>query len=206
MANESVFLSDSEQRTLLHLAREAVRAALAGSSYELPPATENLLSRRGVFVTLHRHGELRGCLGRFEPEEISLMDLVATMAQESALHDTRFVPVSPDEIAEIDIEISVLTPMRRVCDPDEVEVGRHGIYIAGQSPTGGRRHGTLLPQVATEQGWDRLTFLESTCRKAGLPLDAWKHEETEVYVYEAQVFGEKSLGMWPPQKSGLAGT
>lgn len=197
MADESMFLTDSEQRTLLRVAREAARAAVTGSSFELPSAAESLLRPCGVFVTLHRHGELRGCLGRFEPEEVPLIQLVATMAEESALHDTRFVPVSSDEMPEIDIEISVLTPMRRIHRPEEVEVGRHGLFIVGKSPSGGRRHGTLLPQVATEQGWDRLAFLDSTCRKAGLSLDAWKREETELYVYEAQIFGEKSLGMWP---------
>ena len=199
MPDQSQFLTDSEQRTLLHVAREAVRSAVTGSTYELPAATENLGSRCGVFVTLHRHGQLRGCLGRFEPGEIPLIELVGTMAQETALHDTRFLPVSSEEIPELDIEISVLTPMRRVHSPDEVQVGRHGLFIVGKSPSGGRRHGTLLPQVATDQGWDRGAFLENTCRKAGLPLDAWHSAETELYVYEAHVFGEKSLGLWPPQ-------
>jgi hypothetical protein len=203
VGDQRVFLTESEQRTLLRLAREAVRAALTGSSYEIPPTTESLLSQCGVFVTLHRHGELRGCLGRFEPEETPLVELVAIMARESALHDVRFPPLSANEVPELDIEVSVLTPMRRIHSPDEVEVGRHGLFIVGTSPTTrGRRHGTLLPQVATEQSWDRLAFLENTCRKAGLPLDAWKRDDTEIYVYEAQVFGERSLGMWPPHESG----
>ncbi|MFH1743663.1 MAG: AmmeMemoRadiSam system protein A [bacterium] len=199
MSGQSQFLTESEQRTLLSLARNAVQAAVVGTSFDLPAATENLNQNCGVFVTLHRHGDLRGCLGRFEPDEIPLLELVATMAQEAALHDNRFAPISAKEIDELDIEISVLTPMLQIHNPEQVEVGRHGLFIVGKSPMGGRRHGTLLPQVASEQGWDRLAFLENTCRKAGLASDAWKDDETEIYVYEAEVFGEKELGMWPPK-------
>jgi len=200
VTSEGAYLSEAEQRTLLKVARDSVTAAVCHTTFEKPPPTENLTRKFGVFVTLHRYGDLRGCLGRFEANHTPLIDLVEIMARESALNDTRFRPVSPDEIDELDIEISVLTPMRRVNSPDEVEVGKHGLYIIGPSPMGGKRHGTLLPQVATEHGWDRTTFLEHTARKAGLSPDAWKDKETEIFVYEAQVFGEKDLGLWPPKK------
>ncbi len=201
VTEEEGFLNDTEKRTLLKVARSAVNTAVRGTPRNEPEPTENLRKEFGVFVTLHRYGDLRGCLGRFEADHTPLIDLVRIMAQESAMSDVRFRPVSSDELNELDIEISVLTPMRRVDSPEDVQVGKHGLYIVGSSPMGGKRHGTLLPQVPVEQGWDRVTFLEHTSRKAGLPPDAWKKPETELYVYEAQVFGEKELGLWSPEKT-----
>ncbi|HPO08933.1 MAG TPA: AmmeMemoRadiSam system protein A [bacterium] len=198
MSGESPFLTELEQRQLLSVARDAVQAAVSDTICEIVEPLGNLARKCGVFVSLHRDEELRGCLGRFEPDDIPLLELVAIMAREAALNDGRFLPVSPGEIPELDIEISVLTPMSRVLDLDEIQVGRHGLYIIGKSPFGSQRHGTLLPQVGAEQGWDRQTFLEQTCRKAGLSIHAWKSPDTEIYTYEAEVFGEKALGLWPP--------
>jgi len=200
MSEESSFLTESEQRQLLSVARDAVRAAVSGAICEIAEPLGNVARKCGVFVTLHRQEELRGCLGRFEPDDIPLLELVAIMAREAALNDSRFLPVSSDEIPELDIEISVLTPMHRVRNIEEIQVGRHGLYIVGKSPFEAQRHGTLLPQVGAGQGWDRQTFLEQTCRKAGLSRNAWKNPETEIYTYEAQVFGEKDLGIWPPRR------
>ena len=139
----------------------------------------------GAFVSLHKQGGLRGCIGTF----IGLRPLVNTvqeMAISASLNDPRFPPVSEDELKEIDIEISVLSPLREIKDLSEIEVGRHGIYI-----TRGYLSGVLLPQVATEYAWDRDTFLQHTCQKAGLPPDAWKQEGTKIEIFSAQVFGEK---------------
>ncbi len=105
------------------------------------------------------------------------------MAIAAALHDTRFMPVTADELPYIDLEISVLTPFQEISSPEEITVGIHGLLISK-----GNRSGLLLPQVASERGWDRITFLEETCRKAGLPKDAWKEEDTRIYVFSADVF------------------
>ncbi len=138
---------------------------------------------RGAFVTIHRRGELRGCLGRIEAD-LPLAGVVAELAASVSDSDPRFEPVDPLELAEIDIEISVLTPMIEVSSIEEIEVGRHGLLIEQ-----GLCHGLLLPQVATEHGWDRETFLGHACQKAGLPFDAWRNG-ARVLVFEAQIFGE----------------
>jgi len=104
----------------------------------------------------------------------------------ASLNDPRFPPLTEEELRDIDIEISVLSPLKEIQDVSEIEVGRHGIYI-----TRGYQSGVLLPQVATEYGWDRETFLQHTCQKAGLPPDAWKQEGTKIEIFDAQVFGEK---------------
>jgi AmmeMemoRadiSam system protein A len=140
----------------------------------------------GAFVTIHRRGDLRGCLGRLDvqaPLSVTVAELAAVVSDS----DPRFEPVQPSELEELDLEISVLTPERRVASVDEIEVGRHGLFVEQ-----GRRRGLLLPQVATEHGFDRRTFLEQTCLKAGLPRDAWQRGAT-VLVFEAQVFGEKDV-------------
>jgi AmmeMemoRadiSam system protein A len=139
----------------------------------------------GAFVSLHKRGKLRGCIGRFEAEG-PLFETVDTMARAASINDFRFSRVTPDEVNDIDIEISVLSPLRRIDDVSEIEVGRHGLYIIR-----GSSRGTLLPQVASERGWDTDMFLEQTCVKAGLDRDAWKDEGTEIYTYEALVFGEE---------------
>ncbi len=179
-------LSPEARRELLAIARESVRQGLRGRRYVPDPPTRPELARpAGAFVTLHEAGALRGCIGTFQADR-PLYRNVAEMARAAAFEDPRFPPLRPEEFGRIDLEISVLSPMRRA-RPEEVEVGRHGVYIVH-----GLHRGVLLPQVAVEQGWDRETFLDHTCLKAGLPPGAWRHG-AEVYVFEAEVFGEKEL-------------
>jgi AmmeMemoRadiSam system protein A len=139
----------------------------------------------GAFVSVHHRGELRGCIGQIEARQ-PLAAAVAQCAVSAATRDPRFRPITIRELQEdTEIEISVLTPMQRVGSPEEIEVGRDGLLIE-QGP----RTGLLLPQVATEWGWDRDTFLAQTCRKAGLPLDAWQHGAV-IYKFQAEVFSER---------------
>jgi AmmeMemoRadiSam system protein A len=141
------------------------------------------LAPRGVFVTLKKRGELRGCIGYIEPVA-PLAQAVIETAIYAATRDPRFPPVNAEEARDLEYEISVLTPLKEISDPDLVQVGRHGIVIS----RGGQK-GVLLPQVPVENGWDRNTFLEEGCLKAGLPADAWK-KGAKISVFEAIVFHE----------------
>lgn len=179
-------LTDKEKETLLKLARDTVQAWVKeGKKPPLPKIEGNLGVEAGAFVTLHKKGELRGCIGHMIGSG-PIIGTVQEMAIAAATGDPRFPKVRSDEIGELDIEISVLSPMKRITDVNEIEVGRHGIMMGR-----GWNHGVLLPQVATEQGWGREEFLENTCYKAGLPPDAWKDPETIIEIFSAQVFGEK---------------
>jgi AmmeMemoRadiSam system protein A len=178
---EAEFSAD-ERRFLLKLAHEAIDAAVQGREADTTPPSEHLAEKRGAFTTLHLHGQLRGCVGYvFAVRPLS--HTIAETAVAAALHDTRFLPVTPEEAREIDIEISVLSPLKPI-DPEDVEVGKHGLVVT----LSGRR-GLLLPQVPQEYGWDRETFLSETCRKAGLPADAWEHGAT-LEAFTAEVFSE----------------
>jgi uncharacterized protein len=196
-------LTDREKKKLLKIARESVMVATAKSkkkakmrgkkdthgSVELDKigvdvTEEKLKMDAGAFVSLHKGGKLRGCIGRFEAEA-PLYKTVIKMARAASINDHRFANVTPDEVKDIDIEISVLSPLTRVDNVAEIEAGKHGLYIIR-----GSSRGTLLPQVASERGWDRDTFLEQTCLKAGIGKDAWMEEDTEIYIYEALVFNE----------------
>lgn len=179
-------LSPEERKKLLEVARATIADKLQSGQVVNQPATSQALSMPcGAFVSLHKRGALRGCIGTFVGRR-PLVNTVQEMALSASLNDPRFPPLSEDELKDIDIEISVLSPLREIKDVSEIEVGRHGIYI-----TRGYLSGVLLPQVATEYGWDRDTFLEHTCLKAGLPPDAWKQEDTKIEIFDAQVFGEK---------------
>lgn len=181
-------LSPEEKRRLLEVARTTIREHLEKGEVGKQPATSPGLARPcGAFVTLHKHGELRGCIGTFTSPR-PLVATIQEMALSSSQRDPRFPPLGAEELDDVDIEISVLSPLRQIGDVSEIEVGRHGIYI-----TRGMRSGVLLPQVATEYGWDRTTFLEHTCLKAGLPPDAWKLDDTRIEVFEAEVFGEEEI-------------
>ncbi len=184
-------LNDQEKRRLLEIARQTIEEHVQGRPHTPSPppepGLEGLGFPRGAFVTIHRRGALRGCIGNFFSDQ-PLAHTVEEMAVAAASHDPRFPPVSPAELEELDLEISVLSPLREVEDVSEIEVGTHGIYIV--SPRG---RGVLLPQVATEYGWDRDTFLDQTCLKAGLEPGCWKDPQTKVLVFSAQVFGEKDL-------------
>ena len=144
-------------------------------------------------MSLHRFGELRGCIGQIEARQ-PLVETVADCAVSAALRDPRFRPLTARELdAGTEIEISVLTPMERVSSIEEIEVGRDGLLIRQNY-----RSGLLLPQVAVEWGWDRDTFLAQTCRKAGLPLDAWQHG-AEIYRFQAEIFGEHEVPASPQE-------
>ncbi|MGE5127403.1 MAG: AmmeMemoRadiSam system protein A [Betaproteobacteria bacterium] len=178
-------LTEEERRRLLGIARGALEAHFSGGRGGRPAAGGALGEPRGAFVTLRRRedGELRGCIGTMEPER-PLAEAVARMAVAAATQDGRFDPVTSDELPQLQIEISALGPLQPI-RPEEVEVGRHGLLIS----LGGRR-GVLLPQVPLEHGWDRETFLEHTCWKAGLPEDAWRRAGVELLGFTADVFGE----------------
>ncbi|MFB3814763.1 MAG: AmmeMemoRadiSam system protein A [Terriglobales bacterium] len=173
--------SPEERRLLLGLAHDAIRAALEDRQVDTTPPTAHLAELRGAFTTLHLEGQLRGCVGYVFPM-YPLYRTVAETAVAAAFYDTRFFPVTEDEAPRLVIEISVLSPLFTI-RPDEVEIGRHGLIVTLSS-----RRGLLLPQVPIEHHWDRLTFLEQTCCKAGLPPDAWKHAKLEAFT--AEVFGE----------------
>ncbi|MFW6158927.1 MAG: AmmeMemoRadiSam system protein A, partial [Planctomycetota bacterium] len=140
----------------------------------------------GAFVTLHKRGQLRGCIGAFTADK-PVCHVVGEMARSSAINDPRFQPLTEAELSDLDIEISVLSPMEKTDDPLSLELGVHGVYVKR-----GLQSGTFLPQVATEHGMSKEQFLSTCCaHKAGLPPDAWKKDpQTEVYLYTAQVFGE----------------
>ncbi len=177
-----VTLSPMERELLRTTARRSLDHAIKGSRPECPVApTERLREKRGVFVTLKCHGQLRGCVGYVRPYK-PLIDAVWEMAQSAALRDYRFTPVEPSEADDLEIEITVLSLLQRITNPDHVLVGRHGLLI-----THGQQSGVLLPQVPVENDWDRETFLTQTCVKAGLPPDAWRDPQTVIEVFTAEV-------------------
>jgi AmmeMemoRadiSam system protein A len=182
MVSEELIGAD-EQRRLLDLARRALEARVRGTT---PPAVETDADdpRRGAFVSIFRRGELRGCLGRLK-SNLPIRRIVFQLAQAVADSDPRFEKVVVSELNEIGFEISVLTREREVTSVDEIEVGRHGLIVEH-----GTSRGLLLPQVPIEQGWDRDTFLDHTCLKAGLDAGAWRRG-ARIFIFEAQVFGER---------------
>lgn len=196
---EGLTLAPADRRALLAIARDAIRSRVApGATYTAPapgtrqdpiagrvadeaPGTDDPLSRRSpAFVTLRRGDQLRGCIGHLEADR-PLAEVVARAAVAAAFEDPRFPPVTAAELEDLAVEISVLGPMQPVRDPSTIEVGRHGLVVQS-----GRRRGLLLPQVAPEWGWDRETFLEQLCLKAGLPRGAWR--AAELFTFEAEVF------------------
>ncbi len=178
-------LDDSARRELLALTRVTLESYFKmGRLPEYRPEHPGLLQRAGAFVTLHNGDELRGCIGILSSED-ELYRTTQRCALSAALEDNRFQPVSQEEVAGLTIEISVLSPFQVITDTDLIEVGRHGLMIS----FGGAR-GLLLPQVAAKYHWDREAFLIQTCRKAGLPADAWRRPRARIEIFEAQVFSE----------------
>jgi AmmeMemoRadiSam system protein B/AmmeMemoRadiSam system protein A len=177
-------LTDNEKQTLLRIARESIEAKVEGKKPAAVKRQGVLNEKRGAFVCLKKRNRLRGCIGFIEAKT-PLARTVEEMSVAAAFHDPRFPPLRKEELKDVQLEISVLTPLRRIADVAEIEVGTHGLYIRK-----GGCAGLLLPQVATEYGWDRGTFLKETCRKAGLGPDAWQDPETEIYLFSADVFGE----------------
>jgi AmmeMemoRadiSam system protein A len=191
-------LGDEEKRFLLRLARTTLEEHFAGHAQapEAPPEG-GLTERRGAFVTLTVAGELRGCIGHVVGVA-PLWQSVRQNALAAALKDPRFSPVTAAELGRIAIEISAMSPLREIASADQVEVGRHGLVLQN-----GPYRGLLLPQVATDHGWDRETFLRHTCRKAGLGPDSWKDPETRIAVFEAEVFSEEEMGLGPAVPAGI---
>jgi len=194
-------LNDEEKREILRIARQSIRAALersyvrksgpAPAPVVLPsdpgsrPLTGRLGEASGAFVTIRSGGDLRGCIGYIE-SPYSLGRVVSEVAEKAALEDPRFPPLTPEEFEGISLEVSVLSPLRKITSFEEIEVGVHGLLLEL-----GHHRGLLLPQVATEYGWNRDEFLEHTARKAGLPRDAWKDPQAEIYIFSAEIVEEE---------------
>ena len=189
--NDEFSLAPAEKQELLKIARNSVETAVREKKFYSLPADEPeaLRNARGAFVTLKEHGELRGCIGYITPMK-SLAETVRDVAAYAALEDRRFRPVGEDELGLLEYEISVLSPVRKVQNIREIVVGQHGLIIRK-----GTYEGVLLPQVPTEEHWDRNTFLEQVCVKAGLPEQAWKDEDADLFLFSAIVFNDQKAPM-----------
>mgnify|MGYP000005135423 FL=1 len=166
--------------------KSVVRKSLEEEFYQdikIPePPTQKLFEQYGAFVTFKINGQLRGCIGHLVGDK-PVWETVKLMAKQAGFQDPRFPPLSREEMEKVEIEISILSPITECPDVRQVEPGRHGLVVQR-----GMHSGLLLPQVATEQGWDRETFLSQTCLKAGLPPDSWKNKKIDIYWFEAEVF------------------
>ena len=183
MAGFRFELTDEEKGYLKNLVVTSIGHRLGlGPAPDMHPVSEKLTEKYGAFVTLTMNKQLRGCIGHIVGQA-PIFETVAKMACAAAFEDPRFPPVGAGEFEHLEVEISILSPLERVQDLSAITPGIHGLYMRR-----GGRSGLLLPQVATEWGWDRETFLAQTCRKAGLPSDAWKDAATEVYWFQAEVF------------------
>jgi AmmeMemoRadiSam system protein A len=186
--------SPEERTVLLRLAHDSISSALDQPNLDHPnldhreisldAPTAHLAEPRGVFASLYLHGELRGCVGYVLPT-CTVYRAVAETARAAAFDDNRFPPVTKEEAPHLEIELSILSPPRPI-RAEEIEIGRHGLIVSWHG-----RRGLLLPQVPVERAWDRTTFLEQTCRKAGLPLDAWQ-KIAAIEAFTAEVFGDKN--------------
>jgi AmmeMemoRadiSam system protein A len=176
-------LSDDDRSALLRLAREAIAAHLSGLSRSAPPPRSILDLRAGVFVSLHKGSDLRGCIGHIENDQ-PLSTAIPTSAIAAATSDPRFPRLTPAELEATNIELSILGPLEPITGPHQIEIGQHGLLVER-----GWRRGLLLPQVAVEWNWDAEMFLARTCHKAGLPEDAWK-SGASLWRFAAEVFGE----------------
>jgi AmmeMemoRadiSam system protein A len=180
-------LTDSEQKLLLQIARNAVHHYLSNQIPHFPELPDGALNEaRGIFVSIHQNGELRGCIGNVHSAS-PLYRSAAECAIAAAVGDPRFMPLMVAELPDVDFEISVLSPMQRIEDVENIEIGKHGVLISKRTS-----RGLLLPQVALTQGWSRERFLAETCRKAGLAPDDWKEGAT-IYCFSALVFSEKQV-------------
>ena len=179
------FLSETDRRALLELARRAIiEGVLFQKPLETIPNFDIFGERRGAFVTVHVRGRLRGCIGIIEPAD-PLGEVIAHCAAGAALHDPRFAAVRAEELADLNIEISLLSPLELI-SPDKVEIGRHGLLVWRDA-----HRGLLLPQVAVEHKLTREQFLDETCRKANLPPKSWQDPDTQIHGFTCEVFSEK---------------
>ena len=178
-------LTPAAASQLLEIAREAICHQVNGEAYTPIPREEKTLNERaGCFVTIKKNGRLRGCIGNFQSQQ-PLFREVAIMAAASASEDPRFPPMKAEELENFSLEITILSPLKKIEDTEQIEVGVHGIYIEK-----GFHRGVLLPQVATEYGWDRETFLQQTCLKAGIAADSWQFPDAEIYIFSGQIIHE----------------
>lgn len=186
------FLSEADRRSLLELARRAIAEAVSPQKPDgRIPDSKLFAEKRGVFVTLHARGRLRGCIGVVEAFE-PLNESIGRCAVNAALRDPRFSPVRVEELPELEIELSLLSPLEPIL-PENIEIGRHGLLISQ-----GAKRGLLLPQVAVERKLGREQFLEETCRKAGLNAQAWQEPGTQILGFSCEVFSEaESMGEQP---------
>jgi len=186
MTLEAPLLDDSAKQELLTLVRFTLETYLSTrTTPDYATGRAELQSRAGAFVTLRRGEELRGCIGQIAPDT-PLYHTIQNCAISAAVEDARFAPVTYPELPQLRIEISVLSPLERVHDLSGITIGQYGLLVSR-----GQRRGLLLPQVAAENGWDRDTFLANTCRKAGLPPNAWQDPQTIIEAFKAQVFSEE---------------
>ncbi len=178
-------MDEKDKKILLNIARKSIESAITytpDKQVQIKVTSSALNEKSGAFVTLKTHGKLRGCIGRMV-SDIPLHKLVSEMAVSSATDDPRFTKLQPSELKDTEIVISVLTPLQKIDNPLELELGRHGIYIKKDS-----RSGCFLPQVAIDTGWAKEEFLSQCCRtKAGLPSNAWKSKDTDVYIFTSEI-------------------
>ncbi len=185
-------LSPVERKKLMDIAWNSIRRTVCGEAFGfsgedlLRIDPESMLSEpAGAFVSLYYKGELRGCLGLIVAET-SLAETVSQLAGRSATEDPRFTAVTEDELDDLQVEISVLSHLTEISSIEEIQIGKHGIFIVA-----GMYRGLLLPQVAVKYHWNVIRFLEETCGKAGLPRDQWKHAETNIYIFSAEIIEQK---------------
>ena len=177
-------LDQEEKKVLLKIARETIQAKLENRNPEIQEIRSSILEeKRGIFVTLKKKGELRGCIGYIFPIS-PIKEAVQKMALASAFEDPRFPPLTKEELPDVTIEISILSPLKKIKSIEEFEIGTHGIYLVKEPYSA-----VFLPQVAPEQGWDRETTLKYLSLKAGLPTDGWK--KSTLYIFTAEVFEEE---------------
>ncbi len=177
-------LTPQEKELLLDIAIKTISGKVNNNLPKITVDSATLQEKRGAFVTLKKRGHLRGCIGYIKAMK-PLWETVQEMAVAAAFHDPRFPSLQDNELKDLSVEISVLSPLQRIKNINEIEVGKHGLYIVR-----GYNSGLLLPQVAIEYGWDRETFLRETCCKAGLPSEQWMDKETEIYIFSADYFGD----------------
>ncbi len=182
-------MDEEDKKVLLAIARESIKSAITNTSNEqshIEITRPELNEKSGAFVTLRTHGKLRGCIGRMV-SDIPLYELVSEMAVSAAKEDPRFGQIKPSDLEDLEIDISALSPLQKIDDPLDFELGRHGIYIKK-----GSSNGCFLPQVATETGWTKEEFLSKCCSmKAKLSPDAWKNKNVDVYIFTSEIISEK---------------
>jgi AmmeMemoRadiSam system protein A len=198
-------MTPQEKQELLQIARSTVESYVRTRKIpEFSPASPALKQPLGAFVTLKERGQLRGCIGRFEASE-PIYRIVQQMAVSAATEDPRFRPVNANELDKLEYEISVLSPLRKIPNADEIVLGKHGVQVSKNF-----HHGVFLPQVATETGWSKEEFLGELCsQKAGLTRDCWKDPKVSLQVFTAEVFSEDKEGAleehsWRPEAAGFA--